>query len=352
MKTFVKDYAISPQASPVFDLYFGGLKPCVFDIETSGLSAYDSRVILTAMLVRTEDGVRITQFLAEDPFEEDRVLTETMEFFRREEIGYLITYNGGGFDIPFTSKRLESLRLPYEMRFFNFDVYKFIRNGTILPDMLDSLSQKSIERYLSLSSDREDIISGRESVRLFYEYSVSGDQSLEKLILTHNREDVLQLMKILMLLGENDFRPVLAGDDFHEAIAHIGFPVANGSLSARPRICRSSLGITGRQLSSPFNAVYFSSSAADVKAEFSSRTSSFSVEIPLIRRSGSLYIDMHDLDISPSVIESYNLHELPGYVDDYLIFVEEKEKKHREINSFSRLLSELIYDRLLNTAEQ
>lgn len=351
MKIFTEDHDIAQYGSPAFDLYFGSLRPCVFDIETSGLSPYDSKVILTALLVPNENGVRITQFLAEDPFEEDRVLAATMDFIANEKIDYLITYNGATFDIPFTAKRLDALRLPYSMDRYDLDIYKFLKSATILPDTLDSLSQKSIERYLCIGGDRMDTISGRESVRLFQEYAVTGNATLEDMILTHNREDVLQLMKILFLLGQDDFSSVLKSGDFHEAIARVGFPAARADLAAKPRIGRSRLTITGRQLRSPFSAISFPGSGDDIKTEFNKKTSSFSIEIPLNKKSDSLYIDTRELGLDQTLLKAYGIDSLGGYVDDYLILREGKEKKHQEINSLSMLLTNISYDRFRDISE-
>lgn len=342
MKIFTEDHNIAQYGSPGFDMYFGSLKPCVFDIETSGLSAADSKIVLTALLIPCENGLRVTQFLAEDPFEEDRVLAATMEYIKNEHIDYLITYNGDSFDIPFTARRLEALHLPYSMDKYDLDIYKFIRRNTMLPDVLDSLSQKNIERYLCIGGDRMDTITGRESVRLFQEYAASGSGAIEKIILTHNREDVLQLAKILDLLGQDDFCSVLKSPDFHEAIARVGFPAARADLAARPRISRSCLRIAGRQLRSPFSAVCFPDTNCNIRAEFDRKTAAFSIEVPLTGRSGSLYVDTGSLGLDDTVLAG--LDGLDGYVDGYMILQEDKQKKHREINTLSMLLTDDLYD--------
>ena len=270
MKTFTRDYRIEPYHSPCFDRYFSGLNPCVFDIETTGLSTArnTARVILTAMLVPTEDGVRITQYLAEDPYEEDRVLEETMQFFIRNQIDYLITYNGASFDLPFMNRRMEALHHPYSLTPYDLDLYVFLKRYTTLPSRLDSLSQKSVERYLGIGSDRKDVITGRESVRLYYEYVTSKSPMLEKVILTHNREDVLQLYRILKIAGYDDFSSHLNGCSLHEALAGYGLPVrvplpqsdsglsessgVHCSLQIRPSFQRNALVVRGRQLRAPY----------------------------------------------------------------------------------------------------
>lgn len=54
---------------------------------------------------------------------------------------------------------------------------------------------------MGLSDSRKDSISGAESVELYLEYKKCQDQSLkeklEKKILLHNHDDLLQLYKLL-----------------------------------------------------------------------------------------------------------------------------------------------------------
>ena len=38
MKKFTRSYNTYIYSGQIFDLYHGGLKPCIFDIETTGLS--------------------------------------------------------------------------------------------------------------------------------------------------------------------------------------------------------------------------------------------------------------------------------------------------------------------------
>ena len=110
MKKFTRTYTSPLYHGEIFDMYHGDLKPCIFDIETTGLSAQrGNKIILTACMTADGKGSKITQFLAETPYEEDRVLMSTMEFLCEEGVDYLITYNGATFDIPFVKQRLELL---------------------------------------------------------------------------------------------------------------------------------------------------------------------------------------------------------------------------------------------------
>ena len=133
MKKFTRTYTSPLYHGEIFDMYHGDLKPCIFDIETTGLSAQrGNKIILTACMTANGKGSKITQFLAETPYEEDRVLMSTMEFLCEEGVDYLITYNGATFDIPFVKQRLELLHLPYILNMYEYDLYNFIRSNTNL----------------------------------------------------------------------------------------------------------------------------------------------------------------------------------------------------------------------------
>ena len=237
MKKFTRSYNTNIYSGQIFDLYHGGLKPCIFDIETTGLSAQrGNKIILTACLTPNSKGVTITQFLAENPYEEDRVIMATMDFLKDESIDYLITYNGASFDIPFMKQRLATKNLPYVLNMYEFDLYNFIRSNTGLKSQIGSLSQKNVEQHFGISSNRKDVISGRESVKLFAEYAINQDSVIEKIILTHNREDVLQLCHLFNIIGRNNFGVVLGeGDVDNECDGLNGLGVNNAN--ATPDMC-------------------------------------------------------------------------------------------------------------------
>jgi hypothetical protein len=379
MKTFTRDYNIRPFGGGVFDLYFGGLRPCVFDIETTGLSsARGGKIILTAMMIPHGAGMRTTQFLAEDPYEEDRVIMATAQLLEEENIGCLITYNGDSFDVPFVKRRIDALGLPCDFMYFDFDVYSFLRKCSVLPEMLDSMSQKNVERYFGIGSDRYDVITGRESVKLYSDYVRTGDTVTEKVILTHNREDVLQLEKLLHAAGTDDFLPILRLASFDEAAGRTGFPSASGSLSARPRLAADCLTVTGRQFRPPgfLSAALFPDFDSDISAEFNSRSAAYEIRIPLLRRGRSSFCDLIKLSRELGIEKTSGtgsgstegaaeaadnaqaahghcadlmeiIRDLPGCVNDYLILSDDGAVQHREMNMLAKLVSTRVFDRLI-----
>jgi hypothetical protein len=70
---------------------------------------------------------------------------------------------------------------------------------------------------MGLWGSRADEIDGGESVRMYYDYLVSGRDDLKQKILLHNHDDVLQLYRLLAVTGRTDM---------HGAMRKLGFPVA------------------------------------------------------------------------------------------------------------------------------
>lgn len=326
MKTFTRDYRMNHICSPVFGEYYSGLKSCVLDIEATGLDPSRCKVILMGLLTETEDGVRVTQFLAENHYEEYKVLQATLDFLRDEGIDYLITFNGLRYDIPFINTRLEANFMDADpesgqsgLRLYDFDLYRFLRKCSVLPKTMDSLSQASCEQHFGIANNRQDTITGRESVALFDEYSISGNSTIEKIILTHNREDVLQLYQLMQLASRNEYADIL-DCDFHSAIAKYGFPVgiqenstsigkvfANNAqhsirFSARPVLNakKKLLTINGDQLASPISAAYFPDIDNPITATFSKTTASYEIQLPVNCHGNDFFVDLKPLGVELS----------------------------------------------------
>ena len=339
MKTFTRDYRMNHIYSPVYGEYYSGLKSCVLDIEATGLDPSRCKVILMGLLTETEDGVRVTQFLAENHYEEYKVLQATLDFLKDEGIDYLITFNGLRYDIPFINTRLEANFMDVDesgqakIIMYDFDLYRFLRKCSNLPKTMASLSQASCEQHFGIANNRQDTITGRESVALFDEYSISGNSTVEKIILTHNREDVLQLYQLMQLASRNEYADIL-DTDFHSAIAKYGFPVGakNGSIaySARPVLHEKKklLTITGDQLLKPIAAAYFPDIDRITTAQFNKTSSSYEISLPIQEHDGSYYVDIRKTGLGDNGIAALSAD--PNYVNGYLIL------DSRTVNLLSR----------------
>lgn len=312
MKVFTRDYRMNHMCSPLYGEYYNGMKPCVLDIEATGLDPSRCKVILMGLLTETESGVKVTQFLAENHYEEHQVLQATMDFLKDEKIDYIITFNGLRYDVPFINTRLESNFMDDRLKLYDFDLYRFLRKCSNLPSKLESLSQASCEKYFGIASNRQDTITGRESVAIFDEYAISGNSTIEKIILTHNREDVLQLYELMKLASQNEYADIL-DCDFHSAIAKYGFPVYGGRFTVRPslKLNKKTLHITGDQNYDAFAAAYFPDIDRPWTAIFNATTSSFEIDIPINVRGEDCYIDLKPYHI--------DMTGDPDYVNGYLI---------------------------------
>ena len=287
MKVFTRDYRITGEYHPEWDTYFGGMNPCVLDIEATGLDRSRCKAILIGLLMRTDKGVRITQFLAENHYEEAKVLYASLDLIRDSSVDYLVTFNGCAFDVPFINARLDANFMGRQLSMYHFDLYRFLRRCTDLRDRIGSMSQMSIENHYGILSDRGDTITGKESVALYDQYSISGNSTIEKIILTHNREDVLHLNRLMYL--------TLADvPDIHGALAAYGFPAAGGKLSVRPKLKKfpKLLRITGEQIGEAVSAAYFPDADDPLTVTFNASSSSFEILVPLGCHDEEFYFDL------------------------------------------------------------
>ena len=305
----------------------------MLDIEATGLDRSRCKAILIGLLTRTASGVRITQFLAENHYEEAKVLDAAMDFIEDSGVDYLVTFNGCAFDVPFINARLEANFLGRHLKMYHFDLFRFLRKCTDLKDRLSSMSQMSIENHYGILSDRGDTITGKESVTLYDQYAISGNTTLEKVILTHNREDVLHLHRLMYL--------TLADvPDIHQALSQYGFPAAGGRLSVRPKIRKfpKLLRITGEQIGTPVAAAYFPDADEPLTVTFNAASSSFEIVAPLGCHDEEFYFDLSFLkkkSAGNSALEK--LLSDPDCVNGYLIL------NTRTICLLSGFLSEFYY---------
>lgn len=331
MKIFTRDYRIAGEYDPVWGDYFNGMEPCVLDIEATGLDRSRCKAVLIGLLMRTDKGAAITQFLAENHYEEDKVLEAAMDYLEQKNAGYLVTYNGYAYDIPFINARLDANFMDRHLGLFHFDLYRFLCKCTDMRKRVERMSQMSIEDHYGILSDRGDTITGRESVSLFDQYALSGNSTIEKIILTHNREDVLHLHRLMYL--------TLADvPDIHQALAVYGLPAAGGRLSVRHAIKRASSGktadpvlkITGEQIKDPVSCAYFPDGDCPVTAVFNSESRSFEIDVPVQTHPESMFMDI-------SFLGTDAFSDDPDCVNDYLIL------NPRTTNLISRFLAEMYY---------
>ncbi len=304
-------------ASRTLDFYFQGMRIGVLDIETTGLNPAVNHFILGGLYSVPDKTLH--QFFAETRAEEEEALRGYLEVLSTMDM--VITYNGRHFDLPFLEKRWKKYagtpaRTPY-----NLDLYLVLNGYSPIKRFVSNLKQKTVENYMGLWQSRDDEISGAESVELYNAYERNQDPALGEKILLHNSDDILQLSRLL---------PVIGKSDFHKAMTTLGFPA--GSLTIRKiSTGRDTLTITGEQRDCLFDYMGFQFRDLAVQSRFSRKHGDFSLEIPLIRDQGFGIVDLRAAGLAEQDFEKY-----PGCSSGFLIVEKNSEKQYRELNDFAK----------------
>lgn len=324
MKTILDKLQIPAYYSKLFDMYFGGKSFAVFDIETTGLSPANSKVVLTGILQVDQNGWgHVQQFFADQTDDEEAVIRATIEALKNAD--YVITYNGRHFDIPFMKKRAEKYNLVFP-DLYNLDLYLLISGYAPFKEVLPGLKQKNIESYMGIAISRDDEISGKESVELYNRYMETKRFELEEKILLHNHDDIIQLYKIL---------PIIERLDLHKALFKRGFP-AGRFLIEQVSIKNKELHVKALQLRDAIDYISFPTEIAPYMLMMNSSDGSVDLSIPCECTAGSIYLDARSILRTASM----KLDAFPGVVDGYLILSQKNKVNELEINTFLKIFFE------------
>ena len=318
--------------SNIYHFYFGDLKVGVIDIETTGLSPDKCQCILGGIVIPDGNEKRVLQLLAESKEEEEAMLRAYFEEWK--DLDVIITYNGDNFDLPFLSRRARYHRIPREELpvFLSFDLYRILDKHSPFRKLLPNLKQKTVETFLGLWSDRADEISGAESVELYYKYVRTKDPILRDTILLHNRDDLLQLSRLVKVFDKLDL---------HRIAFHTGFAVSSGDKRAYIRnlgFQKDTLVFTGVHKNTSLDYRSYHDSH---EAFFSSKQKNFSIRIPLKKMNGYRCVDLEEFPYSFGELEKY-----PGYQSGYLLISGEEEVNYGETNHLAKLLLAEILNEL------
>lgn len=177
-------------------------KVCFMDIETTGFSRKYNHIILIGLLYTNNSKTEIIQFLGNDEKDEKNLLCDFIRYVSDFEV--MITFNGDAFDIPFINCRLVHHSIDYQIKNIqSIDMLKIIRNKKNLLG-LEKYNLKSIEKLLGIN--REDTISGKESVEMYYKYIKTKNNNIKDIILRHNYEDIYNLPKIMKIFDIIDYK--------------------------------------------------------------------------------------------------------------------------------------------------
>lgn len=324
MKKIIDNIHIPVYASKLFRSYFGGKKFVVFDIETTGLSPANSKVILTGLLsVDSENNARVIQYFADQPDDEKTLIDATIK--ELENADFVVTYNGRHFDMPFMKKRAEKHGLVFP-DVYNLDLYLLISGYAPFKDALPGLKQKSIEIYMGLAEARNDLISGKESVELYQRYMEMKSFELEQKILLHNHDDIIQLYKIL---------PIIEKLDFHKAMYKRGFPAGRFNIEQISLKGRD-LHVKGKQLRDSIDYIAFPTEETPYMLMMNSSSGDVDLTIPSECEAGALYIDAQAI-LGP-IAQKMDLY--PGMTNGYLILSQDNHVNEMEINALIKYFFE------------
>lgn len=212
---------------PAITKRFFTLDTLLFDIETTGFSAKKSDLYLIGLCYRKEDHAVVEQFLADDASEQSQVLDRFTERLKKHKI--ILTYNGTGFDLPYLKEKLHALAPSLHAApallcapaspdlFASHTIRDLYKDLTPLRAFLGlpNLRQKTVEGFLRLT--REDTYSGGDLIPIYRHYAATHDDLPKELLLLHNYEDVLGMLKLIPVLSY----PAFLGGAYDIRSAHI-----------------------------------------------------------------------------------------------------------------------------------
>jgi hypothetical protein len=310
--------------SNILRFYFDGLKPGVIDIETTGLDPDRSRFILGG-LVRPEPwGKGLIQFFAESKEEEAQLICSWLS--ELTDLDVLISYNGDHFDLPFLKKRLRHSRVPAgEFPLFqSLDLYRILDRYSNFRKLLPNLKQKTVEAFLGMWPDRADEISGADSVVLYHQYLRTGEPAIRDTILLHNKDDILQLSRLMKVFEKLDL---------HKIMFHNGFIVADCDRKIYIQniwLRKDSVFVSGVHKNIPLDYRCWLESH---EAAFSAKYRTFTLRIPRKNKKNFSYIDLEEFVFDCSALEKY-----PGCESGCLLVESGGDVNYAEVNHLIKIL--------------
>ena len=167
----------------------------VFDIETTGLSPKFCKVILIGIVYNENNQTIIKQFFASNENDEKELLLAFVNEIK--SFSNHISFNGFTFDIPFLNSRFKKHKIDFLLnKYDDLDILKLIKPYKEKLSLLDC-KLKTIEKYIGIN--RDDTISGKESVELYNKFIKTQDKSIKYKILLHNYDDIYYLSLMIKI---------------------------------------------------------------------------------------------------------------------------------------------------------
>lgn len=170
------------------------------DIETTGLKKETTSLYLIGCGYYKGNDFYTKLFFADSEDEEAMILSAFLDFLK----GYthLFHFNGNKFDIPYLNYKAKKFNLGdiFE-NITQVDVYSLIKPLRFLL-FPTSMRQKVVEDFLKIT--REDMFNGGELIEVYKRYTKTRNENDFKALITHNKEDVIGMHKILPILSYLD----------------------------------------------------------------------------------------------------------------------------------------------------
>lgn len=300
-----KFYEEAPFKNELLNFYLqigDNKKIACLDIETTGLSPKNSKLILGALLEFQENGYLLKQYFAENLEEEKDVLIHYMKEIKKVDV--LLTYNGKNFDLKYLKAKLAEYEMFSDFDFpLNIDIYLFVNGFSKLRGFLPNLKQKTVENYMGIWDKRDDKISGAESILRYYDYLVSQSAQIRDEIMLHNSDDVLQLARLL---------PILLKIDLPRALLNLPCPLGF-AISDSVKITGKTISISGT-VSVPFSYYAYSIDEQPCTLEIEKNSKQFLLEIPTIKKADMQILNLKNINADFSPLLGYE-----NYAKGYLL---------------------------------
>ncbi len=170
----------------------------LLDLETAGLWA--APIFLVGLVLwanEQPDTAVVHQLMARDYAEEAAVLGEAARLLAGRRV--LISFNGRAFDLPLMQERLVYHRLqritPPEC---HLDLLGLARKR--FRGRWEDCRLQTLEKHLC-GRERWGDIEGADIPRAYHDFVESGDAGQMKLVIEHNRLDLISMLEILPHLG-------------------------------------------------------------------------------------------------------------------------------------------------------
>jgi uncharacterized protein YprB with RNaseH-like and TPR domain len=155
------------------------------DIETTGLSPWDSEITVIGFYICSGMDSRSVQLVGRD-------ITRTEVLATLEGVDTIYTYNGARFDLPFIYQHLGvNLAEMYDHCDLMFRCWRNNLKGGL----------KGVEKQLGINRESEGV-DGFEAIRLWNRYLYTADLEALETLLRYNLEDVVNLKTLKEILDE------------------------------------------------------------------------------------------------------------------------------------------------------